>query len=180
MALSRTYTKTIVNKAKFTDEVSTLDNYSYWSALGDQLTVYLTIDFTTQQETDLDSIVANWVDYTTAETLTDYLDKEVFPFIKTVVNTFAAENMAMGITQAGKTGEVLGLFIKSYDVHLNGLPISLRDTFDTGSLYEACTVIQYIRDNPTEFTGMSPYITDARLLEMKNKIEIFLGIPLST
>jgi len=180
MATTRVYTKTIINKEKFTSEVSGLTNFSHWSALGSELTVYLTTDFTAQQESDLDSLVANWVDYTTTESLKIYLDESVFPFIKDLINTFAAENMALGITQAGKTADVLGLFVKGYDLHSNSRPLSLRDCFDTGSLYEACNVIEHIRGAPSEFSGMDPFITDARLLEMKNKIETFLGIPLSS
>lgn len=181
MATFKTYTKTIVNKNKFGDTVSAMDNYLNWSAFGPEITINFSQEMTAQQIIDLDDIVNNWVDFTTAETLTIYLDDTVFPFIKNLINVWAAENIAQGITQLGKTGPVLGLFVKSYDVNSNGLPLSLRDCFDSGSLYEALKVIQHLRDNDTEFAGLSPFITDARLLQMKNDIETFLGItPLST
>lgn len=184
MALTRDYQKTISNTEKFTTGLQDLAeitaNFVKWGALGSTITVYLDTDFTTAQETALDAYVANFVDFTTSESLKIYLDGTIFPFIDNLITTFAAENMATGITQAGKTGEVLGLFSKKYDVESNGLPISLKDTFDTGSLYESIAVIAHIRANPTEFTGLDPYISDTKLLGMLNAIEAQLGLTLST
>jgi hypothetical protein len=105
-----------------------------------------------------------------------YLDITITPFIKDLMRNFAASNISLGITQAGKTGHLLGLFTKQYDVNSNGLPISLKDTFDTGSLYESIKIIQHLRDNPTEFDGLSPFVTDEKLHQMKNAIEIKLGV----
>lgn len=117
----------------------------------------------------------------TVQQLTEYLDGRVFPFVKNLINSFAAENISMGITQAGKAGHVLALFSKYYPVPSLLLPCALKDSFDTGSLYVSLAVIQYIRDNPLEYDGLSPFVTDARLLKMKNQIELFLGVtPLST
>lgn len=127
-----------------------------------------------------DVVIANHEHITTAESLRDYLDTQVFPFISELIHTFAAENIAMGITQAGKTGEVLGIFEERYSVGYVH-PVSLKGSFDTGSLYVSLEVLQHVRDNPNEYTGLAPFVTDARLLEMKNKIETFLGVtPLST
>jgi len=180
MALSRTYNKTIINKEKFTNQVSSFDNYSHWSSFGTQLTVYLTSDFTTQQETDLDNLIANWIDYSTAESLVVYLDTSVFPFTKMLINKFAAENIAMGITQANKSGDLLSLFERPYPTASLGGSLSLKGCFDTGSLYEAVKIIQHIRDNSTEYDNMSPFVTDARLLSLKNEIEVFLGVTPTT
>jgi hypothetical protein len=116
----------------------------------------------------------------TADAVGAYLEKVIFPFVRNLINSFAAENIALGITPSGKTGVLLGMFTRQYDIHSNGYPISLKDTFDTGSLYESRSVIQYLRDNPAEFSGLSPFITDARLLKMKNSIELVLGVTLST
>lgn len=128
----------------------------------------------------LESCVTNHVWMTTAESLKIFLDEQVMPFVKNLITEFAAENISMGITQAGKTGQVLGLFSKPYNVYSNEFHVSLKNSFDTGSLYVARDVIQYVRNNPTEFDGLSPFVTDARLLSMKNKIEKFLGLPLSS
>jgi hypothetical protein len=135
---------------------------------------------TSEQETTLSTLVTNHVQLTTAESLSIYLDNQIFPFVAGLIRTFAAENISMGITQAGKTGHVLALFSKKYPVPNVDYPNCLKDSFDTGSLYISRDIIQYIRDNPSEITGLSPFVTDARLLSMKNKIEAVLGIPLST
>ena len=78
--------------------------------------------------------------------------------------TFAAENVLLGITQEGKTGEVL--------TKLAGVQLAMQ----AGSLYEAITRIRAI---PLEEYD-TKYITEARLLVFINKIEEYLGLPLST
>lgn len=153
---------------------------SYCSALGSDLTVVFPTALSSEDEATLSSIVAAHTGMTTVQSLTIYLDNTIFPFIKTLINTFAAENISMGITQAGKTGDVLGLFEKQYTIAGVSRPVSLKASFDTGSLYVSRAIIQHVRDNPTEYDGLSPFVTDARLLGMKNKIEAQLGLPLST
>jgi hypothetical protein len=130
-------------------------------------------------KTVLDTVVSNHVKQTTAEYLSNYLMNQVFPFVHNLIATFAAENISMGVTQAGKTADILGLFEHKYDIGANH-EVSLKSSFDTGSLYVSLAILQYIRDNPNEYSGLSPFVTDARLLSMKNKIEAFLGLPLST
>lgn len=157
-----------------------LGNVLAVNVIDDNLYIYFDQSLSSGDKTILDGIVTSHEHTTAAEQLKDYLDKSVFPFVNNLINTFAAENISMGITQAGKTGDVLGLFQKSYDIgYLH--PVSLKGSFDTGSLYISLEIIQHVRDNAAEYTGLGPYVTDARLLEMKNKIETFLGItPLST
>jgi hypothetical protein len=154
--------------------------YSYISAAPNNTNVVTTSSLTSEEEDALDAIVAaHTASPTTAQSMRAYLDGSIFPFVADLISRFAADNIAMGITQAGKTGAVLGLFVKPFDVNANSLPLSLRDCFDSGSLYEAIKVIQHLRNNPSEFTGLSPYISDDRLHTMKNEIEAKLGIPLT-
>lgn len=154
--------------------------YGSLSALGTEVTVNFSSELTAQEESDLSSIVTAHTGMTSVQQLSNYLDNSVFPFVTNLIRTFAAENISMGITQAGKTGDVLGLFEKQYTVSGITKPVSLKSSFDTGSLYVSRSIIQHVRDNPTEFDGLSPFVTDARLLGMKNKIETFLGLPLSS
>jgi len=128
----------------------------------------------------LNSLVTAHVAVTSVESLTLYLDGVIFPFIKNLINEFAATNISQGITQAGKAGDVLGLFEKQYTVSGISKPVSLKASFDTGSLYVSRAIIQHVRDNATEYDGLSPFVSDAKLLLMKNKIETQLGIALST
>jgi len=77
--------------------------------------------------------------------------------------TFAAENILLGITQEGKTGEVL--------TKMAGVMPALQ----AGSLYEA---INQLRAIPPEQYD-TKYVTAARLLSAVNKIETYLELPLS-
>ena len=89
---------------------------------------------------------------------------ESIEFGAALLTEFSAENVLLGITQLGKTGEVL--------VKLQGVMSAII----AGSLYEA---ISRIRAIPiTDHDGR--FITPARLLIFINKIEAYLGLPLST
>lgn len=85
-------------------------------------------------------------------------------FGQSIMISFAAENVLLGITQEGKTGEVLG--------KLSGVQLAVN----AGSLYEAISRIRAI--NPADYDAK--YITAARLLAFINKIETYLGLPIST
>lgn len=159
--------------------VSIGQSASYIEGSGDLFSIYFASPLTESQHLALDSTVSAHNGATTTEVLANYLDESVFPFVKNLVNEFAAVNISSGITAAGKSANVLGIFEKQYPVG-SGNPVSLKASFDTGSLYVSREIIQYVRDNPSEFTGLSPFVTDAKLLKMKNDIETFLGLPLST
>ena len=83
---------------------------------GSTFNVIFASSLSTGDEDTLDSLVAAHEHITTAESLAVYLDAQVFPFIKELINRFAAENISMGITAAEKTPDVLGLFEKKYDI----------------------------------------------------------------
>lgn len=82
-------------------------------------------------------------------------------FANEIMNIAAAENILMGITQVGKTKLIAD---------------TLRDVtyyLQSGSLYEAMTSI----DAVVITAEMAPFITSSRLLEFKNKIRVYLGLP---
>lgn len=84
-------------------------------------------------------------------------------FGNSVIEDFTLENMALGITQDGMTGDV------------RKATTEVMSALSTGSLYDA---IDEIRAIPVEKKD-EKYITDARLLAAINKIEAFLGVALS-
>lgn len=84
-------------------------------------------------------------------------------FGQAVLTDFATDNVLLGITQDGKTGEVL--------TKMAGVMQALQ----SGSLYEAIARAKAIPEEDKDVK----YITDARLLEFVNKIEAHLGIPAS-
>lgn len=77
---------------------------------------------------------------------------------------FAAENIAMEITQEGLTKQV------------RQRTSEVVAALQTGSLYDAIDEIKAIPESDKD----SKYITDARLLQFINKIENYLQIPNST
>jgi hypothetical protein len=81
-----------------------------------------------------------------------------------IIKEFAAENIALGITQAGMTTRVR---LVTGDI-VNAL--------STGSLYDAITAARSI---PAESKDPT-FVTDVRLLTCVNKIETYLGLPLSS
>jgi hypothetical protein len=85
-------------------------------------------------------------------------------FGQSIMISFAAENVLLGITQENKTGEVLDKLV------------DVLAAVQAGSLYE---VMSRIRAIPVESYD-AKYITAARLLVFINKIEEYLGLPAST
>ena len=83
-------------------------------------------------------------------------------FANEIITKAIAENVAMGITQTGKTKLILD---------------TLKDVYyylQAGSLYEVLTAVDAITVTPE----MSPFITSDRLLIFKNKIRAYLGLSL--
>lgn len=77
---------------------------------------------------------------------------------RNLVVTVAAENVAMGITQSGKTQLIADTFEQ---VMFYG---------QTGSLYEAYIALGKIKPTPE----MAPFVTDARITWMRNQIMLVI------
>ena len=74
---------------------------------------------------------------------------------------FVSENIALGITQAGRT--------KAVTEALEPVLMNLRN----GSLYEVLAEIEKVTYDPE----LVPFITEARVRTMKNKVRVYLGFP---
>lgn len=123
----------------------------------------VTPDEYTDYVTSLTSVLA---DYNTNKI--QYLYQQVLSnaeaFGAKCIREFAAENIVMGITQAGMSGVVLTI--------LTGVMQALL----AGSLYEAMSRIRAV--DPINYDGT--FLTASRCLQFVNKIEVYLGIPLSS
>lgn len=84
-------------------------------------------------------------------------------FGQSLITKFAAQNVLLGITQDGKTGEVLN--------KMSGVIVALQ----SGSLYEAIERAKAI--NPEDYDAK--YITHDRIYAFINELEAYLGLPLS-
>ncbi len=81
-----------------------------------------------------------------------------------LLKEFSAENVLLGITQENKTGEILSKLE------------SVMNATQTGSLYE---VLNRVRAIPITDYDVK-YITVERLIKFMNKVEAYLGLPLTT
>lgn len=126
------------------------------------------------EHTELNRLVAAHEHITSAQSVQNYLSGLVEPFIEDLIQSFLAENIVLGITQAGQTDGVLGLFEDRVDIGAIR-PVSLKGCFDTASLYSALKVLDFHRENIEAYSSLQPFVTGERLLDMKNKIKIFLG-----
>jgi hypothetical protein len=102
---------------------------------------------------------ANSLELTVAQAIEDSID-----FGWSVLRDFSKENVMLGITQAGMTNRV------------RTVTAEVINALSTGSLYDAIAQAKAI---PAENKD-SVFITDARLIKFINKVEEYLGIPLST
>lgn len=128
---------------------------------------------TTPTNEDLAAIEIYWRNLTeqiykspTAEEQTAYLSGKLdaaMMFGKALIVEVAVSNIAMGITQAGKTRAVADYCQK------------LQYYLSTGSLYAAIEELTAMRNEDRSSMGLEPYITDARLDQYKAKIQSFLG-----
>lgn len=84
-------------------------------------------------------------------------------FGQKLITEFAAENVRLGITQDGQTGVVLDKMAPT------------MTALQSGSLYEAMT--RALAIDPQDYDAK--YVTHARLMTFINKIEAYLGLPLS-
>lgn len=85
-------------------------------------------------------------------------------FGQNLILEFATENVLLGITQMGMT------------THVRTATAGVVNALQTGSLYDAISEAKAIPAEKKDAT----FVTDARLLIFINKIESYLGIPLST
>jgi len=85
-------------------------------------------------------------------------------FGETVMSDFTAENILLGITQYEMTARVLEV--------MGAVVTALQ----TGSLYDAIAKVRQI--SPSDYDSI--FITGPRLLAFINKVETYLGLPLST
>lgn len=98
-----------------------------------------------------------------AQMAVEFKIQDAIDFGSMLLKQFSAENVLLGITQYGKTGEVLTKLS------------SVMSATIAGSLYEAIVRIKAIP--PEDYDSI--FVTDARLLKFVNQIESYLGITIS-
>ncbi len=123
--------------------------------------------FTVVTQEEYDALIASLITLNANSMLTASIRTNILtPAIakgQELIVTFAAENIALGITQAGMTTQV------------RTVTADVVSALSTGSLYDAITAARAIPPASYDAT----FVTEARLLSFINKIEVYLGIPVS-
>lgn len=143
---------------------SLASKYSYLIISDTQTTVGTISDLTTEEETTLAGLVTA---HTATPSSTEFVRQVIYNSIEfgvSLVIEFATENVLLGITQAGMTTTVRNNMIE------------VLSAIQTGSLYDARSVLL----NLPEESKDSTFITNARIIQFVNKIETYLGLPLTT
>jgi hypothetical protein len=172
------FTKTIQNIQKLDKElranVTTKPTYSHLFIKGSNLEIHFSQNCTQAVIDATSSVVNNFVEISLKDTLKAYMETKVTPFIEDMLYEIQAENIEMGITQLGKTAEVVGFFAAQVTIPGVTRPISFKDTIDTKSLTVTIQILDYYLANPSEYSDLSPFITTERLTNWKAKIVNFL------
>ena len=128
---------------------------------GDNFDIIFSQSLTSQEEIELNALVSNHQGdplFVVRNVIQDARN-----FFDDLLNNFAAENVLLGITQAGKTRDVADY---------------LRDVMyygQSGSLYEVLGVINQLQQAGYP-TDLEPFITEVRMTLFKSKIEGYLGL----
>jgi hypothetical protein len=162
---SYTYVKNVKNGERLVAEIKNAgfaDVLSVNMSSGN-VTVNLSSELTTEQETTLANIVAAHALITNTEAAGAVVEAAM-TFGSRLTAEFTAENVALGITQLGLTN------------HVRKTLREVKDAVETGSLYDAITEIKNIDPLSLDANILSA----SRLLAFRNKIETYLHVPLAT
>lgn len=174
------FTKSISNAGKLDRDLrvhNTLGSlYNYITIKGDLVKIHFIQNLSQEQIDALSSFMSSFSNVSVYETLNNYLKSDISPFILELLLTIQAENIELGITQSGKTIEVLGFFEAPVTLPGKTRAISLKGTTDTNSLTASLELLGYYIQNPNLYSDLSPFITQARLTVMFNKIATHLGV----
>jgi hypothetical protein len=171
------FTKTIENTQKLDTELRALtQKYQYLNQKGDLLTLTFEPALVQAEVDAVSGLVNNFVEVSVVDLLRIYMETKVVPFISNMKYQMLAENISMGISQAGKTADVLGLFNTDIVLPGSSRPVTFKQTLDEGSLTVTVQLLQYFIDHPELYSDLSPFVTVDRLTIIKNKIIAFLQI----
>jgi hypothetical protein len=148
--------------------------YSFLTIKGDDVELHFTANLNQSQIDYVSSFVANFSNVSVVDTIIDKLGKDVDPFVDSLLREMRAENMAWGISQLGKTADVLGVFCHPVQLPGKLYPLSLKDTLDTSTLNVTLEVLTYLIAHPELYPDLAPFISVDRLNLWKTKVYNYL------
>lgn len=169
------FEKTINNITKLDKELRVL-NSVYLSVSSKGSAISLTFSrVLTQPEIDA---VSNKINTFVETDLVDYLQSsKVIPvnnWVQNFLQRTTAENISMGITQAGKAADMLGFYQMYTLLPGSTLPCTFKGSLDTGSLNVTIALIDYYIANPTLWSGLEPFVSASRMTAWKADIIKYL------
>jgi hypothetical protein len=169
-----TFTKTVTNTTKLDKELRANTTFGslfdYCSTSGDQLTIYFTQNLNQTQIDALSAFVSAFSNVSVYDTLYAHLKSNIDPFVEELLIGIRAENIEMGVTQSGKTLELLGFFENHFQLPGKVRAVTLQGSLMTGSLTVTIEILDYLIANPSLYSDLNPYVTVDRLTIWKNKI----------
>ena len=138
-------------------------SFSGFTQTGTNVTLKYSTPISEQEQADIQLADVSFVDSDPLEYIKSNILVPARSFGESLINDFAAENILLGITSSGLTNHVRKTLSETTDCLL------------TGSLYDAIYEAKAI---PAEKKD-AVFITNARILGFVNKIEAYLGMPLS-
>lgn len=164
------FTKNVINIAKLQRELIVLNGkYESLYSKGDYIRLKFTSNLIQSEVDAVSSLINNFVEIDVTEQINDSLLSEIDPWIDNFFRRVRAENIEMGITQLGKTLPVQALFEKQIELS-TGLFVSMMGIMSTGSITLLIPLYDYMIANPSIYSGLDPFITEARLLEWKAEV----------
>jgi hypothetical protein len=170
------FTKGIINVGKLDSEIKAITSkYEGLTIKDDSLILVFSVDLN-QDEIDLIYAKVNtFVEVSLVEETEKFLNKTVDPFFQTFLIKLRAENITMGITQAEKTYDVASLFEQKYVLFGKPRGISFLGCIQSGSVTLLIPLIDFLLANPSEWTGLEPFVTEQRLNDWKTEVIEFLN-----
>lgn len=170
------FTKSIINLNKLEQELFALQSkYISLYSKGSYLQLKFSSSLSQEEVNAVSNLINNFVEISIVENLKEYVEKTIRPFIDNTLYQIQAENMALGITQAGKSADVLGFFMEQVTLPGKTRPVTIKGTLDTNSLNVTVELLTYYINNPSLYSDLTPFITVERLTDLRTKIIQKLG-----
>ncbi len=173
------FTRTINNPSKLQRDLMAEETagqyFSFINIKGNKIFAHYTQNLNQSQIDAVSALVGAFSDISVYDTIYNYLGQQVDPFVVELLRRVRAENIEMGITQSGKTYEVLAFMETSVIAPNRTRAVSLMSSLTTSSLTVTVELLNYYLDNPELYSDLSPFITQARLESIRDEIIDYLS-----
>lgn len=172
------FTKAIENASKLQRDLKAEATagalFNFLTIKGDNIEIHYTQNLTQIQIDAVSVLINNFSNISVFDTIYTYLGHEIDPFVVELLRKVRAENIEWGITQSGKTLEVLAFMELPILLPNRARPVSLMASLNTSSLTVTIELLTYYIANPALYSDLSPFITTDRLTKLRNEIIDYL------